>query len=158
VSTEGGSRNGASTSAVTPLGATRVESVSEQPGSVAPPLAAAGVLFAYWAYRDDTICSAAFGCGVWRMTLGSSGWCDTDSWCWGTRSRYGRVADINCGRASVGYTISNEDCSFHNDPSKTSLYAAYRANVSGVVQGFPLNEDHFLHRHYTLASSWLAVG
>lgn len=144
------------TSTVTPVGGTTVQAVSERP--LEAPLAVQSVLFAYWAYQDDSICSAVFGCEVWRMTLGSSGWCDTDGWCWGTRSRYGRVADINCGRGSAGYTISNEDCDFHGDPSKTDLYSSYQANVSGVVRGFPLNEDHFIHRHYQLARSWVAVG
>jgi hypothetical protein len=114
---------GPATSTVTPVGAATVQSVTET------PLAAESVLFAYWAYQDDSICSAAWGCWAWRMTLGSSGWCDTDGWCWGTRSRYGRVADINCGRSSAGYTISTEDCAFHADPSQTDLYASYRARL-----------------------------
>jgi hypothetical protein len=158
-------------SAVVPLNGATVESVSEQANgaplgvqaqanAAQPGLQAlAAVSLFYWSYSNDKLCSGVpAGCTFWNMTLGSSAWCDSDGWCWGTRSRYSHVGDINCASGGKGFSIDNNDCSFHVDPSKTSLYANYSGKVSALVSGFPIHEDHYIHHHYQLSSNWVVVG
>jgi hypothetical protein len=55
-----------------------------------------------------------------------------------------------CASGGKGFSIANNDCSFHVDPSKTSLYANYSGKVSALVNGFPIHDDHYIHHHYQL--------
>lgn len=137
-----------STAVVIPLAGASVDRVSAVPR--------AGARSINWVQNHNVLCHGA-GCAFWKIESTDKAYYD-GNWAWGSRSRRGYAGWNDCHWSTAGYSISDKQCNFKNDPSKSEMYANTSGQVSAFVSGFPISSDRYIHQHVDLnGHTWVVT-